>query len=126
MEMSLEFFRHLQVVYEKVATFLRSVIFQTQLTKRNLNQTEFFKSANLLPKKSSRFLATSLMTMLLLVSTNSVFAETSGLSGLGEPAAPESLAHPAQLFPSDGNGRTTNSALSGNSPYATSTGAGSS
>jgi hypothetical protein len=31
------------------------------------------------------------------------FAETSGLTGLGEPAAPESLAHPDQLFPNENN-----------------------
>lgn len=34
------------------------------------------------------------------------FAESSALSGLGEPAAPESLANPGQLFPSDVSNKT--------------------
>ena len=50
-----------------------------------------------------------LLTIILIVSmgfvlsTNCAFAEESALSGLGEPAAPESLAHPERLFPDQSN-----------------------
>ena len=39
--------------------------------------------------------------LLLIIGLNrSAFAAESALSGLGEPAAPESMAHPEQIFPS--------------------------
>ncbi len=46
-------------------------------------------------------LSVLLMTMLLVSETIPALGETSGLSGLGEPADPESMAHPEQLFPTD-------------------------
>ncbi len=42
------------------------------------------------------------IAMVSLIGGHAVFAEGSGLTGLGEPAAPGSLAHPSQIMPHDG------------------------
>ncbi|MEI9914215.1 MAG: hypothetical protein WDN66_04560 [Candidatus Saccharibacteria bacterium] len=55
--------------------------------------------------KSKVFAKFNCILVILTTVTNAAIAESSGLSGLGEPAAPESLAHPDQLFPNNATDR---------------------
>ncbi len=61
------------------------------------------------PRLFTRFIC-ALFTLIIV--NNTAIAESSGLSGLGEPSAPESLAHPDRLFPSDVAGRQNNPSYS--------------
>jgi outer membrane protein len=84
-----------------------------------LRVIRILRSRNVLDQMNRKVRSSAAIAMIFafVLGTNAGFAETSGLTGLGEPAAPESMEHPNQLFPSNSGGNVTSSPASSDSYY---------